>query len=229
VGQGRVIDLWFCHLAGSGDRNYDQIYRHILSEDEHQRAARFHFDDDRRFFVFCRGMLRNILGQRLNQPPESLRFALGVKGKPSLPDSGITFNVSHAGEMFACAVSEGAELGVDVERVHPIEDMFQMAKHFFAPEETARLASIAPAEQTHSFFECWTRKEAVIKATGEGVSRALDSFEVGFGPGAAAELLRLDENRRPGWTMRSFEPRRDYVAALASVEGWDEVRVHEWG
>lgn len=146
-------------------------------------------------------------------------------GKPYI-EEGPVFNASHSGEWFALAITgSGAEIGVDIEHIHPLDDMLSMARHFFAPAEVERLLAIPESERTRAFFECWTRKEAVIKATGEGVSRPLDSFEVAFGSGTTPALLRLDARRDPQWMMASFDRVPDYVAALASPAPWDELTV----
>lgn len=203
----------------------------ILNEEEQARAARFHFERDCGMFVCCRAALRRILADRTGRDAAALRFAVGPCGKPALLGDGIEFNVSHAGHWFACAVSENGPVGIDVEQVHAMRDMLAVAQHFFAPAEVERLFAIAEPDRTQSFFECWTRKEAVIKATGEGVSRPLDSFEVAFGPGSVAALLRLDDQLNPGWGMRSFEPAPGYLAALSAPDrlGTMQVTVHSDG
>jgi 4'-phosphopantetheinyl transferase len=137
----------------------------------------------------------------------------------------LQFNVSHSGGLFVCAVSSDLTIGVDVEQIRPIEDMTAIASHYFSPAEQSHLASLAKADRTHAFYECWTRKEAVIKATGEGVSRLLDSFEVAFGPGAAPRLIRIDDDPSPSWKMDSFEPCPGYVGAVASPCAWSSIRV----
>ena len=220
VGALRRIEVFFCEFRG-----YKSADRRLLSLDEIERAERFHFERDRQFFVFCRARLRSLIAEHVNASAERLRFAYGPMGKPSLND-GPQFNASHAGDWFALALTdEGPEIGVDIEHVHRLDDMLSMARHFFAPAEAHRLLTIAEAQRTRSFFECWTRKEAVIKATGEGVSRPLDSFEVAFGPGATPALLRIDQDLNPGWQMTSFEPAPEYLAALTSSAPWSEIVV----
>ncbi|MEO7027771.1 MAG: 4'-phosphopantetheinyl transferase superfamily protein [Acidobacteriaceae bacterium] len=227
TGAARTVDVFFCDMGAADEASLQRDWK-ILSADERQRAGRFHFDRDHSMFVSCRATLRRLLAERTSRSPESLKFAFGPQGKPSLPGTHVSFNLSHAGQWFACAISTGGELGIelgiDIEHVHPLEDMQALARHFFAPAEVERLASIPKTERTRSFFECWTRKEAVIKATGEGVSRPLDSFEVAFGPNTAPALLRLDNQPTPGWPMHTFDPAPQYIAALTAPQALGDIR-----
>ena len=216
------IDVFFAEMA-TDDVSHQRDWK-LLHADERERADRFHFQRDRRMFVACRATLRTLLATYAGVLPQSLEFEFGSHGKPFLPHTGISFNVSHAGSWFACAtsVSSGAptdaaiDIGIDIEHMHPLPGLHAMAQHFFAPAEVERLAELPENVRTRSFFECWTRKEAVIKATGEGVSRLLHSFEVAFGPDTEPALLRLDQQRNPGWGMHTFDPAPGYVAALTS-------------
>ena len=221
----RTVDVFFSYM-GDRDASTERRDRRILSTDERARADRFHFERDRRMFISCRATLRRLLGERMGIPPESLVFEHGPQGKPWLPGTETSFNLSHSGQWFACAISSGGTLGMDIERIQPLDDMLGMAQHFFAPAEVERLFAIPEDERTHSFFQCWTRKEAVIKATGEGVSRPLDSFEVSFGTGVAPALLRLDCQLNPPWPMHSFEPTPGYLAALTSPGPIGDVRTY---
>ena len=216
----RTIDLWFCEFQTPDP------YQNLLSSEEQARANRFRFPEDREFFIYCRSMLRRLLSRYLSVPAQDITFKLGPRGKPRIPSSDIVFNTSHSGTMFACAISTGAELGADIEQIRVVQDIESMAKHFFAPNEVARLLSLPPEQKQAAFFECWTRKEAVIKATGEGVYRRLDSFEVSFGPAAECRLERLDSEIRPQWQIQSFQPKPDYIAALASSAPWNPVSLY---
>jgi 4'-phosphopantetheinyl transferase len=218
-----MVDVFFCDMSALDD-SYQKFEWEILSADERERAVRFRFERDRRMFVCCRATLRRLLADRTGTPAESLEFELGLRGKPFLTGGGIQFNASHAGHWFACAISTGGEIGMDIEHVRPLDDMLDLAGNFFAPVEVSRLGAIPENGRTRGFFECWTRKEAVIKATGEGLSRPLDSFEVTFGPDAVPGLSRLDDQLNPGWPMYSFDPAPQYIAALTSPDPIEEVR-----
>jgi 4'-phosphopantetheinyl transferase len=195
----------------------------VLSADERDRAARFHFDRDRRRFMAGRGLLRLILARYLDRPPGSLRLSYGPRGKPALAESRGTpplrFNVSHAAGLALYAVGRDRELGVDVERIAP-ELEAGIAERFFSPREVAALARVPPDRRSESFFACWTRKEAYVKAKGDGLALGLDQFDVSLAPGEPAALLHVDGD--PGetvrWSLLALDPGTGYAAALA-VEG----------
>jgi 4'-phosphopantetheinyl transferase len=221
-----AIDLWIAdfHHARSSSADYGRL----LSKEELTRASQFQFDHLTAFYIFCRGTLRRILSGYLAVSPDSIKFHYGDKGKPFVaPQTALQFNVSHAGDLFVCAVSSGLAIGVDIEQIREMEDMPAIASQFFAPAEQRHLAGIAEGDRAHAFYQCWTRKEAVIKATGEGISRPLDSFEVSFGPGAAPRLMRLDDDHSPSWQMDSFEPCPGYVGAVTSPSAWNSIRVRD--
>jgi 4'-phosphopantetheinyl transferase len=195
-----------------------------LSADELQRAIRFHFPRDRRRFTVARGVLRNILGRYLGVPPSELGFRYSAYGKPDLADvvdaAGLRFNVSHSHEMALFAVSCGREVGVDIEYLGREIRGEEIAERFFSPRERASLRAL-PADAKHkAFFNCWTRKEAYIKAHGEGLSLPLNQFDVSLAPGEPAALLatRSDPREALRWSLQALIPGPDYVAALA-VEG----------
>ena len=218
------IDLWIADFHQATVSLTE--YRQLLSKEEVERANRFKFGHLSDFYTFCRGTLRRILAGYLAVPGATISFHYGEMGKPSLAiPTDLQFNASHSGGLFVCAVSNGLTIGVDVEEIRPMEDMTAIASHFFSPAEQRHLASLAEVDRTHAFYECWTRKESVIKATGEGVSRPLDSFEVAFGPAATPHLIRIDDDPSPSWTMASFEPCAGYVGAVTSPYAWSSVRV----
>ncbi len=196
----------------------------LLSDDERERADKFHFTRDRANFTVAHGVLRIILGLYLGLPPTLLRFILNPYGKPSL-DEGVVgeplhFNLSHAGDIALYAVALGREVGVDVERVRDDIECGDVADRFFSRREVETLHALPPESQTRAFFACWTRKEAYIKARGEGLSISLDSFDVSLSPGEAATLLAMrdDANEVSRWTLRELTLDPGYVGAVA-VEG----------
>ena len=202
--------------------------QYILSADELQRAARFHFPQDRRRFTVARGVLRDILGRYLGVPPSALGFRYNAYGKPALADvadeEGLRFNISHSDEMALFAVTCGREVGVDIEHLRTAIACEDIAEHFFSARERAGLRAL-PAEVKHrAFFNCWTRKEAYIKAHGEGLSLPLDQFDVSLAPGEPAALLatRSDPREALRWSLRVLTPGPDYVAAVAvEGQGWN--------
>jgi 4'-phosphopantetheinyl transferase len=192
-----------------------------LSSDERERASRFHFNRDQRRYVTSRGVLRAILASYLDLDPVTLSFQYSPHGKPSLlPAAELRFNLSRSDEQLLVAVNLNRDIGVDVECLRPMSDLDAIARRFFAPAEAARLASLPDAVRVRAFFECWTRKEAFIKAVGEGLSMPLDSFEVAFGPEMTPALLgvRGSEVAARRWSLWGLDPASDVLAAVA-VEG----------
>jgi 4'-phosphopantetheinyl transferase len=198
----------------------------ILAPDEQRRAERFHFRKDRRRFVVARGVLRIILGRYLHTAPDDLRFSYSRYGKPALAGASgvdaVRFNVSHSHELALYAITLDREIGLDIEYMREGFAGEQVAEQFFSPREVATLRALPAHMQTEGFFNCWTRKEAYIKARGEGLSFPLDGFDVSLAPGDPARLLSVRGDRRESlrWALRELTPGPDYAAALA-VEGHD--------
>lgn len=207
------------------DRTPDEVaqLRLVLSEDERERADRYRIERDRARFVVGRGLLRRVLALYLEQAPERLRFAYGPHGKPELAGSrgvNLRFNLAHSDELALLAIALGREVGIDVERVRTDLDVEPLAARYFSPRENAILAALPAEQRSRAFYTCWTRKEAYVKALGEGLGLSLDSFSVALAPGAAPALLAVAG--RPGeadrWTLREVEASDGFAAALA-VEG----------
>ncbi|HYU89733.1 MAG TPA: 4'-phosphopantetheinyl transferase superfamily protein [Gemmatimonadales bacterium] len=195
----------------------------LLSAAERERARRFAFGRDARRFIVGRARLRQLLGARLGVRPESVQLVYGARGKPALANSGknsLRFNLSHCDDLAVYALSSGREVGIDVEAMRPLPDADAIAARFFSRREHAAYRALDPCDQPRGFFQCWTRKEAFIKALGEGLSHPLDSFDVSLAPGAPAELLRVEPVPRDdrGWRLASFSPAPGFVAAVAAEE-----------
>jgi 4'-phosphopantetheinyl transferase len=199
-----------------------QMFAGTLSADERARCARFHFENDQRAFVASHGLLRTILSRYLAVGPSRLRFGYGPHGKPTLVESPLRFNLSHAHQLVLIAVALNRELGADVEHVRPMGDMEQIVARFFSSSERATFRALPASQKREAFFNGWTRKEAYLKAIGDGLARPLDTFDVSLAPGAPAKLLRVagasDEVAR--WSLRALAPAPGYLAALC-VEGHD--------
>ncbi len=154
--------------------------RALLTGDERERAGRFHFQRDSSAFAISRGLLRTLAGRYLDAPPERLRFDYTPYGKPYLAGqfagSPLRFNLSHAHELVLYAFTSGAEVGVDVEYLRPELAGAEIAERFFSPREVEALLTLPVEGRTEAFFRCWTRKEAFIKAVGQGLSFPLDQF-----------------------------------------------------
>lgn len=205
--------------------------RAILSEEERARADRFYFEVDRARFTIGRGLARVLLGHCLRRPAELLTFEANGFGKPHLKgETAINFNVSHSGEIVLLALARGRELGVDVERIRADMATAEIAQRFFSAQECRELASMAEEARGDAFFACWTRKEAYIKAVGNGLSLPLDQFDVAFLPGETPRLVatRHDPAQAVRWTLRNLDPGEGHKGALAA-EGADwTLRCWDW-
>jgi len=177
-----------------------------LCNEERARAARLRFDRDRRRFVVARARLRQLLGERLGAAPETIAFAYGANGKPVLAGrfavSGWRFNLSRREELAVYAFSRGGELGVDLEAIGPVREGPAIAAHLFTRRERKTYLALAPHERPLGFLRLWTRKEALAKALGNGLSL----------PPEALDCLRAE---KAGWRLQSFSPRPGFIAALA--------------
>ena len=202
----------------------EEKFLHTLAPDERMRAARFYFARDRGHFIVARGMLRAILSRYLKRAPECLSIGYGPHGKPTLAGEldgeAIHFNLSHSHGVAVYAIARGREVGIDIERIRSDVAAPEIAERFFSRQEVAMLQALLSDLQREAFFRCWTRKEAYIKARGEGLSLALDQFDVSLAPGAPASLLgtRPDPSEASRWSLQNLDPAFGYAGALA-VEG----------
>jgi 4'-phosphopantetheinyl transferase len=196
-----------------------------LCDAEQERAARFRFDRDRRRFVVARARLRRMLAVRLAVRPESVEFVYGGNGKPALARrfaaTGWRFNVSHCDEVAVYAFSRGRDIGIDIEAIRLVREADDIAARFFSPRENESYRSLAAPDKPLGFFSCWTRKEAFVKALGEGLRVPLDQFDVSLAPGEPAQLLRVERMLGDvrGWRLDSFSPLPGFIAAVASHHG----------
>lgn len=201
----------------------------VLCPSEVERASRFATAELRSRFAFSRGALRYILSCYTGASPDLLKFDCGPYGKPLLRSPACCFNVTHSGRWMACAVSQTAPVGIDVEHIREMPDMFAIAKGHFAPGECERLGALAAVYRTRGFFECWTRKEAFIKATGLGLSQGLRHFEVTFGLGVVPRLIRLDglADDPEQWELHTLDLAEDYCGAVAARARNIKLRFHQ--
>ena len=223
------VDVWLARLDPPAE-SIGRLWR-TLSADECARADRFYLPRDRSRFVAARWTLREILSYYLEEAPDALGFSYNAYGKPALVGAaGLCFNLSHSHDLAVYAVARGREVGVDVEQVRAELATQEIAEHFFSPGEIVALRALPAEQRVAGFFNCWTRKEAYIKARGMGLSLALDRFDVSLAPGASAALLAVrDEPDEAGrWTLCAIDPDPGYVAALAVAgQGW-EMRRRRW-
>ena len=178
----------------------DEVARltQIIDDAERVRAARFAGEVHRRRFIVRRGRLREMLGAAVGEPPGALRFSYNAYGKPELAGAPLHFSASHSRDTMALAISD-VPVGCDIEAVDEGLDWRPIAARLFAPEEQEELAGLPPQEAAIGFFGCWARKEAFVKALGQGLSYPLDAFAVSCGP--VARLTRGASFGGHGWAM----------------------------
>jgi 4'-phosphopantetheinyl transferase len=194
----------------------------LLSDAERRRADLFTCDRGRDRFIVARGRLREVLAARLGVRPESVELECGVRGKPALgrrfAASKLRFNISHCDDIAVLALASGSEIGVDVEAVRPIRGADAIAARFFSRAEDEAYRALDPRDKPVGFFNCWTRKEAFIKALGDGLYHPLDRFDVSLAPGKPAKILRVEDTPGDdcGWRLESFSPAPGFVAAVVT-------------
>jgi 4'-phosphopantetheinyl transferase len=194
-----------------------QRMRAVLSVDELERADRLGLERSRSRFIVGRALLRGLLGRYLDVSPRALAFRYGQGGKPLLPD-GPCFNLSHSGSLALYAFTGSAQVGIDVELEGRRLAYDRMAERFFSAREAQALLALPRADRARGFLSCWTRKEAFVKARGDGLGLGLDSFEVALGPHAPVALLSAEwsNEERNRWQMQDLSDRKAaYVAAVA--------------
>jgi 4'-phosphopantetheinyl transferase len=192
-----------------------------LSADERHQAGRFHFNGHRVRYTASHGILREILGRYLRISPQAVRFRFGVKGKPSIDaedsDETVHFNMAHSGSYALYAISRFPRTGADIENVRQINDRDHIVSQNFSLLEIEAYQNLPEELREEAFFNGWTRKEAYIKAIGDGLHQPLEQFSVFINPGEPARLVNIvgDSELASQWTLRGFNPVPGYVAAIA--------------
>ena len=196
-----------------------------LSHDERNRSARLRFARDRQRFIAARGVLRDLLGRYLGIRPGQIRFAYNAFGKPELsPEFGsrLRFNLSHSADLALIAITTEAGIGVDLEYIRPQPDHVEIARRFFSAAEVGELNGLPSPLHTLAFFSGWTKKEACVKACGEGLAIPLTSFSVPLATDPTHTLVDLGRT----WSLYTLQPVPGYVGALAiEGTGW---RLSQW-
>jgi len=207
------------HALDASDALFSSA-KSLLDESERTRADRFVFERDRVRYVIAHARLRCVLARELSIDPRELRFEAGAHGKPRIASTqnsiGLDFNLSHSRDLALIGWTRGHAIGVDVEVMRPALAEQDIAERYFSARECADWLAVEAASRTRAFFNCWTRKEAFIKAVGQGLSYPLDSFDVALAPGEEACIrdVRLAGERDSVWGIAAFEPRGDAVAAV---------------
>ena len=224
---GTTVDIWKVVLEASAVER--ECMSAILSADEIARAGRFHFERDRHRYISCRGALRKILARYLSIEATDLSFSYSEHGKPFLGDTkstdGITFNLSHSSATGVIAVSRNRRVGIDIEFPRQGIEMAALARRYFSQWEAARLESLRGEDLTAAFFSVWTRKEAYVKARGDGLSLPLGQFDVSIDPDEASLLrTRHDPDDCNRWIMKSIPVNPGSFCTLVAESPLGRVR-----
>jgi 4'-phosphopantetheinyl transferase len=225
-----TVDVWRIQLSGM--LPILSALHSVLSQDEVERANRFYRQKDRQRFTITRGALRCLLSVYLGKSPSEISFQFSEFGKMSLSvplsTSGLCFNLSHSGDIALIAVTYHRDIGADIEAVRGDIDCETLATEFFSVAEATSLLDLTSEARHKTFFECWCRKEAYVKARGEGLSYPLDGFTVSIGDGGLQSLQVHDDPDESGrWRPCSLSLGPDYAGAIV-VLGHDwELRMRE--
>jgi 4'-phosphopantetheinyl transferase len=224
------VDVVVCRLD-LGPAAVDVLAR-LLAPDEAERARRLRSETTRRAHVVAHGRLRQLLAAVLDRAPGTVGLTATAGGKPELAGENaerVRFSLAHSGSLMLCALTRDDAVGVDVEEIREDVEVAEIAERFFAAEEARTLLALAPAPRRAAFFACWTRKEAVLKATGDGLARALDSFVVSVQPEAAAVLAAGGNLGHPEeWSLLPVELPPGYAGAAAVRRPGASLRIWAW-
>jgi 4'-phosphopantetheinyl transferase len=211
-----VAHVWMVQVSDARFRS-EQLGL-LLSGPELRRADRFHHDADRRRYIVSHAMLRCVLGEYLDLPPNQVRIATGPHGKPFVEAAreagGLQFSLSHSGDLVLLAVSGGGAVGVDVEAVRILRDRGAMAAEALTPSELQQLERLPHGVQDEFFLRWWTAKEAFLKAIGVGLTCPLRQVELTLGARHDLRLSRVPDGDANAWTLQAWAPMHGYVAAL---------------
>jgi 4'-phosphopantetheinyl transferase len=214
---GSDVDIWCARL----DLSLMQDLTGILSTYEKKRSQQLQFDRDKQRHVFSRGILRLILSKYVQESPNQIEIVIGPHGKPALSQRGgeysIHFNLSHSHDCVLYSITRVGEIGVDVEKIREVPDMEKIVEKFFSAREKASFKGLAPSQKKQAFFNCWSRKEAMIKAMGGGLSLPLDQFDVSILPNQPAALLDIhwDPLEVHHWLLSDIWLDANHAAAMA--------------
>ena len=223
IASERNIDLWLAFYDDISDERLHSRLRTLLSEAERAQEFRFYFADDQKRYLITRALVRTVLSRYSAITPSEWAFSTNSFGRPQIDNPqgsahALSFNISHTRGLIALAITRGLEVGVDVENVSAREVSLDIADHYFAPEEVAELARVAPERQQERFFEYWTFKESYIKARGMGLSIPLDQFSFHY-PHEGAVRLQIQpalDDHADRWRLWQFRPTREHLLALCA-------------
>jgi 4'-phosphopantetheinyl transferase len=221
----RAIDLWCTYISEIRHDSLWLRYDALLGPGERARQARFRFVRDQRRYLVTRALVRTALSRYAAVRPEEWTFSAGAHGRPQitgpLPVPALEFNISHSADLVMLGVTSGRTLGIDAESFEARDADIAGLDRYFAPEESAALLALAPAERRRRFFELWTLKESYIKARGMGLAIALDAFRFELtGARGLTLYMRPQLGDSPQhWRLWQLDPRPGYLAAVCAARG----------
>jgi 4'-phosphopantetheinyl transferase len=216
------VCVWRLHLS---EDNFNRLELYdLLVPEEQEKASRFHFEKDKMRYILTRGVLRKLLSFYLNQNPTTVSFEYNSSGKPILAtdklQEDLRFNLSHSGDFALIAFSHGRNIGIDLEQINSEFDYEIVAKNFFSPEEIESIEKTKKSKQHRLFFQYWTRKEAILKGLGKGLSNSMKELDVSKQNDQDWSPIQMihESNHQEIWYGKDLSPVRGYAAAIA-VEG----------
>jgi 4'-phosphopantetheinyl transferase len=221
-----AVEVWTVELTASDP--IIQALSRVLSAEEIEKGQRYRFDHLRHSYLLGRGILRHLIGRYLGVAAADVRLGSSDRGKPGVDmPTRLKFNLSHSGEVLVIGFALDCEIGVDTEVMRPIAEMMAIAERFFGSEELEELKSLAPAQQCVAFFRCWTRKEAYVKAIGQGVFESFDRFCVNFRADEPPRLISIgnDKEAAAAWSLHDIDPTDRHLGALAYMDRRRTIKV----
>jgi len=220
-----IVEIWRIRLTGV---TLGEEYLKLLSAGERVRAERFRFEEDRSRYIASHVAVRCILAKHAGCEARSLVFCEGANGKPELEGAAIHHNLTHSGDLALLAVSLGEPVGIDIEKTRFVPEALDIAGRMFSEPERRMLVEAPEQEQSDLFLRCWTAKEAVVKATGQGLSGALQSFDVTATLRSEDSVVDLPGVDKFPWVVRSLNPGADYFGAVARRNNVGRLEIRDW-
>jgi len=220
------VHIWLVDLSDFA--NTESALLKLLSTDEHQRAERYQFETDRLDYILRRGAMRLLLGSYLAVQPAKLEFIYNNYGKPALDVEAapIYFNASSSNHIELLAITN-VNIGVDIELVDIEFPYLEIAKRYFSTDEVREILNLQPDLQATAFFNCWTKKEAYIKAIGDGMSHPLPELAISSDEHGQFSVNAIS-NETTGWCISSFIPQLNYIASIAYEGEPKSVSYFRW-
>lgn len=215
------VHIWRIILPTTSEIEYS--LSHNLSNDEHLRANKFYFEIDKKKFIIYRGALRNLLARYLGVLPNEIHFDYNKFGKPYLKEYNLYFNLSHSGDYAICAITKNNDIGIDVEIIKDDFDYLSIAKEFFSHHEYHQLLNTAENEQAFNFFQYWTRKEAILKAIGLGLSFPLNEIDT-----CLPQINIKIDQKHYFLYLKEIKLNKNYIATVAVCDEEKTIKLWDW-